>query len=258
MTEGPTARYKAWKIYLLLRGRVVKDIKIRSSKIKVDPNKLIGKRFLGFDTFGKNIIFIFDGYCVRIHLMMYGTIHVYNEREKLKKPEKLIRLAIEFDDGQRMIVYNAPIIEIDHRDKLYLRIKKDLGEDPLRVDWDINRAIRLIKRDLDKSIGEVLLDQKVIAGVGNILRNEILFRARIHPDRLVKDLSDDEVRRIVEISADLMREWLRCKVNGERIGPTILIYGKSKKPCPICGRLIKFYRQKPHNRRTYVCETCQK
>lgn len=257
MTEGPTARYKAWLIYNKMRGKEIKAIRAISNKINVELNKLIGKRFIGFDTFGKNIVFIFDEYAIRLHLMLYGSIHIYKRNETLKKNPKLIRLDIVLDN-YRLVVYNAPIVEINYSSELLKKLKKIVGEDPLRNDWNPNRAIALLKKNKNKAIGEVLLDQKVIAGVGNILRNEILFRARVHPNRLVSDLSDNEIKNIIKISEDLMQEWFELKKKGEKISRTILIYGKSGKPCPICGGTIRFYRQKPHNRRTYFCPNCQR
>lgn len=257
MTEGPTAKFRAWWVYNQLHGLAIRGISANSKRINVDIDHLIGKVFTGYDTFGKNIVFIFEDYAIRIHLMMYGTIHIYNAGEELKKPSRLIRLDI-FLDGKRLVVYNAPIVEIDKWHSIKKKLKEVIGEDPLRKDWNFHRAINLIKKHKDSSIGSVLLDQKVIAGVGNILRNEILFRARVHPDRLVRDLTDDEIIRIVKTSEELMRTWFNMRKSGKRISSIILIYGKSGKPCPVCGNKIKFYRQKPHNRRTYVCEKCQK
>jgi len=257
MTEGPTARYKAWLIYNKMRGKEIKEIKARSNKINVSLDKLIGKNFTGFDSFGKNILFIFEEYAIRLHLMLYGTIHLYARDEELKKDPRLIRLDMTLDN-HRLVVYNAPIVEIDYFSKLFKKLKRVVGEDPLRDDWNPHIAMNLIMKNKRKMIGEVLLDQKVIAGIGNILRNEILFRARIHPDRLVSELTDDEIKNIIRISENLMRMWFELKKKGERISQTILIYGKSGKPCPVCGKTIKFYRQKPHNRRTYFCPNCQK
>ncbi len=257
MTEGPTARYKAWLVYSKLGGKIVKRISAKSRRVNIDLQELLGKKFTGFDTYGKNILFIFERYGIRLHLMMYGTIHIYGEGEELRKDPKLIKLDITLDT-HRLVVYNAPIVEIDYAYTLTRRLKKMVGEDPLRDDWDPERAMKLILRNQDKKIGEVLLDQRVIAGVGNILRNEILFRARIHPDRLVRELNKEDVKRIVDISEKLLREWFELKKRGEKISQTILIYGKSGKPCPVCGTPIRFYRQKPHNRRTYFCPKCQK
>ncbi|MHA1609721.1 MAG: Fpg/Nei family DNA glycosylase [Candidatus Njordarchaeales archaeon] len=257
MTEGPSARYKALKVFESVGGCILKDIFVRSRKIRVDPKYLVGKRFDSFDTWGKNIVFFFESFAIRIHLMMYGTIHIYDREEQLAKPERLVRLLLLFNE-KKVVVYNAPIIEIDYKHRIVEELKRMLGEDPLRSDWDPNRAIRLILRHKNRSIGDVLLDQRVIAGIGNILRNEILFRARIHPDRLVRDLSYEEVERIVKVAKDLSEEFFKRRLQGRRIGPILMVYNKSGKPCPVCGTKIRYYRQKPNNRRTFYCPTCQK
>ncbi len=257
MTEGPSARYKALKVYEAVGEEKLMGIMVKSRKVKIEPTRLIGKRLDKVDTFGKNIIFIFSDYAIRIHLMMYGTIHIYNINEPLAKPERLLRLLLKFE-RKKVAVYNAPVIEIDYAYNIIKKLKKMLGEDPLRNDWDPKRAVRLILKHKNRKIGDALLDQSVIAGIGNILRNEILFRARVHPERLVKNLSIEEIERIVNVAKELSEEFFKRRVNGQRIGPILMVYNKYNKPCPICGNPIRYYRQSPNNRRTFVCDKCQK
>lgn len=257
VTEGPTAKYKALRILKIVGGQNLRNIFVRSKMIHIEPRKLVGKKLSNVETFGKNIVLVFDCYAIRIHLMLYGSIHVYDINENLKKPERQVRLLLVFND-KKVVVYNAPVVELDTASKILRKLRKSLGEDPLREDWNPSRAVRLILKRRERKIGDVLLDQRVIAGIGNIIRNEILFRARIHPERVVKDLDINEVRRIVEVAEKFMKEFFERRTKGLRIKPILMVYGKSKKPCPICGRPIKFYRQRPNNRRTYVCENCQK
>jgi len=257
MTEGPSAKYKSILIEKSVGRQVLKDIYAKTRKAMIKPERLVGKTLDGTDTYGKNILLYFSRYAIRIHLMMYGTIHIYDPGEPLLKPQSMVRLDLKFEK-KRVVVYNAPIIEIDYKSRIIKRLKKTLGEDPLRDDWNPERAVRLILKHKNRKIGDVLLDQGVIAGIGNILRNEILFRARIHPERLVKELSIDEARRVVEIARELSMEFLERKMRGERLRPILYVYNKYGKPCRICGRPIKYYRQKPHNRKTFVCEYCQK
>ncbi len=256
MTEGPSARYRAMIIWRHVGGEVLRGIFARTRKTYVRPERLIGRRLDSVDTYGKNIVLIFSRYGIRLHLMMYGTIHIYHPEEPLLKPERMVRLRLDFD-RHKVVVYNAPIVEIDYKSRLIRRLKSSLGEDPLRGDWDPDRAERLILKHKNEKIGCVLLDQGVIAGIGNILRNEILFRARIHPDRMVRDLSPEEIRRIVRIAKELSEEFLKRRLRGERLRPILYVYNKYGKPCPVCGRPIRYYRQKPHNRKTFVCENCQ-
>ncbi len=258
MVEGPTARLYAIKIARSCRGQYIKKVYVKSLKrVYIPVSSLIGEKIEDTDTIGKNILLLTGRYCIRIHLMMYGSIHIYELNEDFKKPSKMIRLLIE-TDSKKIVVYNAPIVEIDYRDRLVGRLLKEYGPDPLRSDWDRNEAIRRILNNGWRKIGEVLLDQSVIAGIGNILRNEILFRAGIHPERLVSQLSRDEVKKIVDVAERLTREFLRIKLDGGRLKPILYVYNRYNEKCKICGSPIKFYIQKEVGRKTFVCEKCQR
>jgi formamidopyrimidine-DNA glycosylase len=103
-----------------------------------------------------------------------------------------------------------------------------------------------------REIGEVLLDQKVIAGIGNILRNEILFRSNLHPRRRVEDLSEKEKLEMLRWILKLSDTWLREMGKPKR---WIQIYRRSGQPCSRCRRTIEFLRQA--RRITYACPGCQ-
>lgn len=257
VVEGPTAKSYALRIRDEFGGEVVREVFAKSKKVFIPLDELIKKRFLGSDSLGKNIILFFDGIAIRLHLMMFGAIHIYKSNEELEKPIERVRLMIKGEE-RRLIVYNAPIVEIDRRENIMARLKAELGPDPLSEDWDMRRAIENLKRLQDKKIGVLLLDQSAIAGIGNILRNEILFRARIHPERLVKDLSDDEIERIVDVSEELMRKFLELKLEKRNIKDLLFVYNKYRGLCRNCGNPIRYYRQEPINRKTFVCENCQR
>ncbi len=257
MTEGPTAKYQALRISKAADDEHIRDIKAKSKKIYVPLEKLIGLKIDSTETFGKNIILNIGSFAIRIHLMMFGSIHIYKINEPLAKPESQVRLKITLET-KKIVVYNAPVVEIDYRDKLIPRLVKSLGTDPLRDDWSPQKAIKLILKHKDRKIGDVLLDQSVIAGIGNILRNEILFRARVHPERIVRTLSMLEVEEIVKFAKELSEEFFERRMRHERIKPMLMIYNKYRKTCPICGHPIKYYKQDPNGRKTFVCENCQK
>ena len=126
------------------------------------------------------------------------------------------------------------------------------GPDPLRDDWDEEEFRRRLQTKRDREIGEVIMDQRVIAGVGNMLRVEILWRCGIHPERKVRELDDDEVSCLLDWTIELMRRWLNRR---GRAKPWLKIYRKSKKPCPRCGTMVEFSRQ--GGRVTYHCPECQ-
>jgi len=257
MVEGPTAKSYALKISKEFRDEIIREVFTRSKKVFIPLEGLVQKKFLGSDSLGKNIILFFDDIAIRVHLMMFGAIHIYRVDEPLLKPWERVRLLIKGDE-KKLVVYNAPIIEIGWKDNIVKKLRGELGPDPLSNEWSREKAIENLRKFPEDRIGVILLNQSVIAGVGNILRNEILFRAGIHPERIVKDLSDVEIKRILEVTEDLMKEFLKLKLERKRIGDLLFVYNKYGGFCKKCGNLIKFYRQKPINRKTFVCENCQK
>ncbi|MCS7138744.1 MAG: hypothetical protein NZ873_01645 [Crenarchaeota archaeon] len=257
MVEGPTAKAYAIKINKEFFGETVKNIFIKSKKVFIPSAEILGKSFSNADSIGKNILLFFDDVAIRVHLMLFGSIHIYGINEDLQKPKKQVRVIVE-GARKKIVIYNAPIVEIDKKDEILRRLRSELGPDPLNSEWDEERAIQNILKFPNEKIGVVLLNQSVIAGIGNILRNEDLFRARINPERIVGKLSEEETRRVVRICKELSEEFLKLKIRGVRIGPILYVYNKYGKKCNDCGNGIRFYFQEPIRRKTFVCGKCQK
>ncbi len=232
MTEGPTARLRAIQIEEKFVGHYVTAIETRSKRLHIDYHEIVGKKLEKTTSYGKNILLYFNGYIIRIHLMMYGSI-----RYERSKPDRYLRLFISFDNGN-LFVYNAPIIEIGNKE-IEENLTKEYGVDPL-FNWDEKRLFNLILKNRDRKIGDVLLDQHVFAGVGNILRNEILFRAGISPERMIGDMSEEEIERIILYVKKLSNDFLKNKLKQNSIKNLLLVY--NKKLCPICGKPLIFYR----------------
>lgn len=257
MVEGPTAKAYTIRINQEFRDEIVNKIFVKSKKVFIPLDTIIKKKFLNSDSIGKNILFFFNDIAIRIHLMMYGAIHIYEINEPLLKPERQVRILIE-GEKKKLVVYNAPIVEIDRKDRILEKLRNELGPDPLSKEWNKEKAIQNILKFKDEKIGIVLLNQSVIAGIGNILRNEILFRAGISPERKIKDLNIEEIKRIVNNCEEISKEFLRLKVERKRIGPILYVYNRYRGKCKICGNELKFYLQEPIKRKTFVCPKCQK
>lgn len=257
MVEGPTAKAYAIRISNEFRNEIVRGVFVKSKKVFIPAEGLIGRKFCRSDSFGKNILLFFDKTAIRIHLMMFGAIHIYGVDEPLLKPKERVRLTVT-GNRRKLVVYNAPIVEVDEEDKILDRLRRELGPDPLSDAWNKAKAVENITKFPNERIGIVLLNQSVIAGIGNILRNEILFRAGVNPEREVKDLSIEEIERIVDFAKQLSKEFLNYKLQGRGIKDLLLVYNRFSGFCRVCAHPIKFYMQKPINRKTFVCEKCQK
>ena len=250
MTEGPTARLRAIQIKDRFLDERLEDLRVKSKRVFVNPEDLIGKKLEDAYTYGKNILLDFSPYGIRIHLMMYGSIRFEKE---FSKPENRIRLILDFESG-RMVVYNAPIVEVNFLENIEDRLSKELGIDPFR-NWDEEKLFNMLIKNRDRVIGEVLLDQSVFAGVGNILRNEILFRSGIRPDRRISDIPEKKLKLLIRITKRLCEEFLDSKLKGRGIKSLLMVY--NSRYCRRCGGKISYYRDKFTGRKTFFCPNCQ-
>jgi endonuclease-8 len=197
-------------------------------------------------------IHLSDNRVILVHLMMWGSWRIFLNGKPWDKPRHRARLILHTSTHDA-VAFSAPIVRLLTPSELEKDpMSGDLGPDPLREDFSPKAFFRLLAAQNSREIGEVLLDQRVIAGIGNILRIEILFGAHIHPHRKVADLSGAEKEELLRWILMLTKTWMK------EIGKPkswIRIYRKSGHPCPQCGSTIDFFRQA--NRITYACARCQ-
>jgi endonuclease-8 len=255
MAEGPLAHYYAGLLKKTLAGKEV-EIEISSRKLNPEELKLHGLRVTDVQAHGKQVrIYLSDGRLFLVHLMMWGSWRVYRRGAEWEKPRQRARLILRTKTHEA-VAFSAPIVRLLNIEELSLDpICGTLGPDPLRSDFSEAEVLRRFELHGGEEIGEVLLNQRVIAGIGNILKNEILFRAGIHPRRMVSRLSKVERMKILRVSVELCRLWLR-EIGSKQRTAWIRIYRKSGRPCPNCGSKVTFFRQA--GRITYACPVCQR
>lgn len=252
MAEGPLVHRYARRLRSLLRGKEVL-IEFGLKKLKPLESSLQGIRVQEVEAHGKQFrIHLSDHRILLIHLMMWGSWRFYKHGEAWDKPRD--RARVTFRTGtHEVVVFSAPIVRLLTASELQENPSwGNLGPDPLRSDFSPREFFRRLAEQSEREIGEVLLDQQVIAGAGNILRIEILFGARVHPHRRVASLTEGEKKEILHWILRLFGAW--AKETGRR-HPWIRIYRRSGKPCPNCGYRIEFFRQS--GRITYACPHCQ-
>jgi len=252
MAEGPVVHGYASRLDDALGGSVV-QVEFGIRKLKPMEADFDGVRLERVEAKGKQFHILFaDGRAILVHLLMWGSWGIYRRGERWEKPRKQARLVLR-NEAWEAVAFSAPIIELMRSEELSQHPRwGDLGPDPLRQDFDAQEAIRRLEGDPARKIGPAILDQRVIAGVGNILKNEILFRAGVHPRRTVADLSAQEKRAIVRWAVELCETWL--KQDG-RQKDWICVYRRSDSPCARCGTEIEFFRL--DGRITYACPSCQ-
>jgi len=252
MAEGPLVHHYAHRLDRALQGKEV-HIEFGSKKSKELEPSLKNLRVRGVEAHGKQFwIRLSDDRIILVHLMMWGTWRVYRKGEPWDKPVQRARLVLR-TETQEAVVFSAPIVKLLTLSELEENPSwGNLGPDPLRQDFSSKEFFRRLSQQGPREIGEALLDQQVIAGVGNILRVEILFGARIHPRRRVESLSDLEQKTLLQWVFRLFKKWTQ---EMKRKQTWIHIYRRSGKPCPVCGTPIQFFRQA--GRITYACSQCQ-
>lgn len=211
---------------------------------KIDQPRLVGQPISDLRSWGKHFLIVFKGFSLRIHFLMFGSYRVN------KRKEAAPRLSLQFDDGTELNFYSCAIKIIDGNVKNVY----DWSADVMSRQWDPVAARRKLRKQPELSAGDALLDQQIFSGVGNIIRNEVLFRTRIHPESLIGKLPPRKLTELITEARTYSFDFLRRKKKFE-LRKHWLIY--TKKKCPRCNlQVFKKYTGKT-KRRCFFCSNCQ-
>jgi endonuclease-8 len=216
------------------------------------------------DAAGKNLLMFFtDGFVLRTHMRMSGNWHLYRHGERWRAHPDHVRVLMATANWVAIAV-NVPVVEwVRERDLPHHAPVANLGPDVLKDPFDMDEVIRRARLQPDIAIGEVLLDQTVLAGVGNVFKSEAMFAARISPHTPVARLSDDQLRAILAVTVKQMRanagEHSVGRATTGRMNPSekLWVYRRADLPCRVCGAIIKARKTGPNSRSTYWCPACQ-
>ena len=258
MPEGDTLFRTAAGLRPHLVGRVVTAA--RATRPGPQVERIVGSTIGAVETQGKNLLIRFDnGLVIRTHLRMNGSWHRYRPGERWRRGEARARLVIEVP-GAVAVCFDAPVVELfeERTEQLHPGLAP-LGPDLLDPEWGPGQAEEAFNRLRDPirsnmTISEALLDQRALAGIGNIWRNETLFAERVDPFARVANLDDATLTRLVATARRLLRT--SAGVVPGRV--PMAVYRRAGRPCRRCGTLL---RTQPLNgevpRTTYWCPTCQ-
>jgi endonuclease-8 len=205
--------------------------------------RLDGRRLESVEAIGKNLILRFEGGLVlRSHLRMTGRWTIRERGAPSRgRPWLVLRGAV-----REAALWGGPVLELN------ARAARRLGPDILARPPDFDRMIAGLRQaDQSRAVGDALLDQRLVAGIGNVWKAESLWRARVSPWRRLADLTDEELRTVLGEAARLMR----CSVDGARAARAV--YRAAGRPCPRCSTLIESRGQGDANRTAYWCPSCQ-
>jgi len=259
MPEGDTLHRTATGLAPHLVGRPVTAARVRPGGPQVQ--RVVGATVTGVEAVGKNLLIRFDnGLELRTHLRMTGSWHRYRPGERWRRPAARARLVLEVP-GAVAVCFDAPVVELfETRAEAIHPTLSRLGPDLLAPDWGPAMAEEAFTRLRDPARAKVtvstaLLDQRALAGIGNIWRNETLFHERVDPWTDVGDLDADTVRRLIETA----RRLLRASVGGILDRSPMWVYGRAGRPCRRCGAVVRSaMRDAAIARTTYWCPACQK
>jgi endonuclease-8 len=181
MPEGPSIVILKEEVQPFKGKKVIKV----EGNSKIGIERLQGQKVIDFKSWGKQFLICFKDFTVRIHLLMFGSYRI-NERK-----DTVPRLSLQFKNGElNFYTCSVKFIEED-LDTVY-----DWEADVMSDSWNLQKAVQKLKALKNTPVCDVLLDQQVFAGSGNIIKNEVLFRLRLHPETLVEALSPAQMKQL--------------------------------------------------------------
>ena len=208
--------------------------------------RLAGQQIVSMRTFGKQFLIELPDLAIRIHFLLFGSYRI-DER----KPDRVPRLSLGFADGGELNFYACSVREIGKD----LDAAYDWSADVMSPTWDAARARKKLRAAPEMLACDALLDQDIFAGVGNIIKNEVLFRIRLHPLSAIGAMPAPKLRALVEQAREYSFDFLEWKRKYE-LKKHWLAHAKTI--CPRCN--IKFSKAVlgRSKRRSFYCERCQK
>jgi endonuclease-8 len=260
--EGDTIYRAARTLHAALAGKRV--VKFETVFSQLARQAVEGRTVERVSPIGKHLLMEFSGdLALRTHMRMNGSWHIYRPGERWRMRFSDMRIVLEVEDFVA-VAFNVPVAEfldgraLERQDDL-----ANIGPDFLGEAFDDAEAMRRIRERPDEEIADVILNQRVVAGIGNEYKSEVLFVCGISPFAKVGTLSDERLGRLLEVSRKLMlwnvrkREAGRFTRNSLDPRQRVWVYGRGGKPCRKCGAPVRYAKQGPHARGTYWCANCQ-
>ena len=260
MPEGDTIHAAARRVGAALVGKPIEAIETPQRRHAMDrwPERLAGRAVESVDAHGKHLFLRFEGdLAIHSHLRMGGWWGVFRKGERWRRSPRRAWLVIRTPDHD-VVQFDGPILELmtDGRTRFDQRLAA-LGPDILAEELDTAEILRRLRAaESRRGIGDALLDQRIVAGIGNMWKAEGCWFAEIDPWRHVAHVSDAEALRIVEGTRPLMQASVERGARGSK--SELRVFEKTGRPCPRCGVAIRQRGQGDDNRTTYWCPGCQR
>ena len=237
MPEGDTLHRVAFQISRQIGGRRAEAARARPELTRAA--ELAGQCLDTAQARGKHLLLDFDGgLSVHSHLGMTGSWHIYPRGERWRKPAQRAALALRFDSYD-LVCFSPKLIEVDTTGRIRRnRFVEGLGPDLLAEHFDAAEALARLRRHAHLPIGEALMDQRLVAGIGNVYKSEILFMSRLDPFRPVSSYDDATLAACLDLARRFLRrnlEGRRRKFRGSTHGERLWAYRRRGMPCLACA-----------------------
>lgn len=274
MPEGDTIFRSARALDRALAGKTVTGF--RSAYVLLtrfnDNTPLVGRMVERVEARGKWLLMHFSGDAILVtHMLMHGSWHIYRAGERWRTPGSNMRVVVETADFVA-VGFNVPVAEM-HTAHSVVRERKipPAASDVLGGGFDESAAIERLAACGDLELGDALLRQRVLAGVGNVFKSEICFATGLNPFRKVETVSKEQLTEVVavarrQLAANVLEDsddgivtyrGLRRTTRSSRAGENLWVYGRRGEACRRCGEAIRRRLQGVDARATYWCPRCQ-
>jgi len=259
MPEGDTIFRSAARLRSVLQGHPIRAAESRDPALRAESLK--DRLVTVVEARGKHLLMhLDDGRVIHSHMGMHGAWHVYQPEQPWHKPARQAALCLQVPDAV-CVCFNPKTLELlseaGFRRHPYL---SRLGPDLLAEALDDDEILRRFRVHNARPIGEAVMDQTIVCGIGNVYKSEVLFLCRIDPFLAVQQLSDDQLRSLIQRARQLMSRNLQGYPRRTRFGldgGRVWVYGRGGEPCLVCGTPIRIRRQGDLGRTTYWCPACQ-
>ena len=239
MPEGPSIII-AKEAADIFTGQVVLSA---AGNAKIDMDSLQNKKLNAIKTWGKHLLLCFDDFTVRIHFLLFGTYRI-NERK-----DSLLRLGLTFSNGE-FNIYTAAVKILEGN----VNDHYDFTADVMNDNWNPENAKLKLQEVPNKQACDALLEQDIFSGVGNIIKNEVLYRVHIHPESLVGKIPPDKIDAMLTEARNYSFDFLRWKQKDELKKHWL---AHSKKICKRCDLPLHKEYTGVKKRRSFFCTNCQ-
>lgn len=242
MPEGPSILIAKETIAPLFTGKKITAV---AGNAKIEKDQLIGKKIVAIKSFGKHLLICFPKLTIRIHFLLFGSYSI----DEQTKQDRSIRLLLTC--GKHTLYFYTCAVKLleEDLDKVY-----DWSSDLLHDKWDAAAARKKLKAIPGTMACDAILDQTIFAGAGNIIKNEVLYRIRLHPETLIKDIPPRKLTELVKETHKYSFDFLQWKKEFTLKKHWL---AHTKKTCQRCNIPLKKKYCGKTKRRTFFCTNCQ-